>query len=65
MFRSFQPNRNGEAWVQPIMFAAYDDVPSLPWNLKDIAGAFPHVAPMPLKSLPPSIRTSGTLHHVM
>ncbi|KAL3568385.1 hypothetical protein D5086_031036 [Populus alba] len=49
------------------MFVVYDDgVPLLPWNLKDNAGPLlHHVAPMPLKSLPPSIRTSGTPHHVM
>lgn len=57
----------GCSHVQPIMFVVYDDgVPLLPWNLKDNAGPLlHHVAPMPLKSLPPPIRTSGTPHHVM
>ncbi|KAJ6738563.1 hypothetical protein OIU74_003508 [Salix koriyanagi] len=36
------------------------------WSLKENAGPFLHdVAPIPLKSKPPSIRTSGTPYHVM
>ncbi|KAJ6707421.1 hypothetical protein OIU85_027747 [Salix viminalis] len=48
----------------PVDRAVVDE--NVEWSLKEKAGPFLHdVAPIPLKSKPPSIRTSGTPYHVM